>query len=51
MLLLIKTKKDLFKDLEKTIKENHPYETPEIIETDISDGSDDYLAWIVENTR
>lgn len=51
VLLMIKTKKNLFKNLEKIIKASHPYETPEIIEIDISDGSDDYLGWIVENTK
>jgi periplasmic divalent cation tolerance protein len=45
-LLIIKSKKDLFKKVEKKIKSIHSYETPEIISFDISDGSKEYLEWI-----
>lgn len=48
LLLIIKTIRDNFKELEKTIKENHPYEVPEIISTEISKGSKEYLKWIDE---
>jgi periplasmic divalent cation tolerance protein len=45
-LLIIKTKKDLFKKVEEKIKNLHSYETPEIISFDISKGSKEYLEWI-----
>jgi periplasmic divalent cation tolerance protein len=45
-LCLIKSKKNLFNELEKTIKENHPYETPEITATPIVAGSAEYLGWM-----
>jgi periplasmic divalent cation tolerance protein len=45
-LLIIKSKKELFKEIEEKIKSLHTYETPEIISFDISNGSKDYLAWI-----
>jgi periplasmic divalent cation tolerance protein len=45
-LLIIKSKKELFKEVEEKIKSLHTYETPEIISFDISNGSKDYLAWI-----
>ena len=45
-LLWIKTRKILFKKLQERILELHPYELPEIIALDISDGLPDYLAWV-----
>jgi len=50
-LCLIKTKRELYADVEKTIKENHSYEIPEIIATEIKDGSSDYLDWINNETK
>jgi periplasmic divalent cation tolerance protein len=45
-LCLIKSEKSLYKDLEKAIKEMHPYETPEIIAVPIVAGSKEYLGWL-----
>jgi len=45
-LCLIKSKKTLYEELEKTIKEIHPYEISEIIAVPIIAGSDDYLKWL-----
>ncbi|MCL2390324.1 MAG: divalent-cation tolerance protein CutA [Endomicrobia bacterium] len=45
-LLVMKTVKAKFSDLEKRVKKVHPYEVPEIIAADISAGSKDYLDWI-----
>ena len=45
-LCLIKSKKGLYNELERTIKEIHPYETPEIIAVPISEGSKDYMEWL-----
>ncbi len=42
----IKTKKDLYEELEELILEIHPYETPELIAVDIVEGSEEYLDWI-----
>ncbi|MFO7888754.1 MAG: divalent-cation tolerance protein CutA [bacterium] len=49
--LLIKTKKALYKKVEKYIKKMHSYEVPEIITIPIQDGSKEYLAWIDEVTE
>jgi periplasmic divalent cation tolerance protein len=49
--LFIKTKKDLYPQLEKRMKEIHPYDVPEIIALPILLGSDDYLGWIDRETR
>ena len=44
--LVIKTRADRFAELEQFIKAHHPYETPEIVRIDITDGSEAYLRWI-----
>ena len=49
-LLSIKTKKELFSKVKSKILELHSYDTPEIIELDISNISEDYLRFIKENT-
>jgi len=45
-LCFIKSKKSLYDELEKAIKEIHPYEAPEIIAMPIVRGSKDYLEWL-----
>lgn len=50
ILLSIKTKKELFSKVKSKILELHSYDTPEIIELDISNISEDYLKFIKENT-
>lgn len=49
-LLIIKTKKSLFKKLEKAIRERHEYELPEIVATPIIDGNKEYLRWLKNET-
>ncbi|MFA5388773.1 MAG: divalent-cation tolerance protein CutA [Candidatus Omnitrophota bacterium] len=43
---IAKAKRTLYKRIEKVIRENHPYDTPEIIAVPITAGSKDYLKWI-----
>ncbi|HYA12705.1 MAG TPA: divalent-cation tolerance protein CutA [Syntrophales bacterium] len=43
---VIKSRKDLYKDIEKAIKSVHPYEVPEIVALPITTGSGDYLDWL-----
>lgn len=50
-LLQMKSKKSLYKEIEKIILENHSYETPQLIAYDIVDGYTGYLNWIEEETR
>lgn len=45
-LCIIKSRKDLYKKIEKTIKQIHPYEVPEILAIPITRGSKDYLMWL-----
>ncbi len=42
----IKTGKNLYKEVEKVIQENHSYELPEIISIEISGGSKKYFDWM-----
>lgn len=50
-LLIIKSKKSLFKKIKNRIQQLHLYECPEIIALPILQGSEDYLAWISKNTQ
>jgi periplasmic divalent cation tolerance protein len=48
---LIKSKQSLYREVEKTIKMLHPYETPEIIALPIVSGSDDFLEWLNDELK
>ena len=50
-LLIIKTQKQRFEELEKKVKSLHSYSVPEIISLPIVEGSSAYLNWIRENTK
>ena len=50
VLMLIKTRKELFEELKDTIVRHHPYEVPEVVALDITHGNEQYLKWIDENT-
>lgn len=43
-LVLFKTRKELYPELEKKLLEIHPYKTPEILFIDVEKGSAAYLA-------
>jgi periplasmic divalent cation tolerance protein len=45
-LLLIKTTREAYPELETAIRENHSYQTPEIIALPVEAGSDGYLNWL-----
>ena len=51
VLMLVKTRKEHFKDLEKRVRELHPYEVPEIIALPIIEGFEGYLGWLKEETE
>ncbi len=48
-LCLIKTTRDLLKQVSMAIRAIHPYETPEIVATPIIEGNPDYLRWIQDS--
>lgn len=45
-LLLIKTKDSQFSKVEKIVKDNHPYEVPEIIAFGMDKINKNYLKWL-----
>jgi periplasmic divalent cation tolerance protein len=46
--LLIKTQRGRFSEIESFIKDNHPYELPELIAVSVVAGSEPYLRWLRE---
>ncbi|MGH7826510.1 MAG: divalent-cation tolerance protein CutA [Candidatus Binatia bacterium] len=45
-LLIIKSKKELFRSVEKRVRELHSYSVPEVIALPIIEGSQGYLEWL-----
>ena len=48
--LMIKTRAEIYDDVEAAIKSLHPYELPEIIAVPIERGLPDYLEWVNAET-
>jgi periplasmic divalent cation tolerance protein len=48
--VLYKTTAARYAELEAYIKREHTYDTPEVIATSITAGSDEYLAWLRTET-
>jgi periplasmic divalent cation tolerance protein len=49
--LIMKTRKSLYKKVEKRLKELHPYEVPAIVTYEIKEGLNNYLSWIQKETE
>ena len=50
-LIIIKTANGKLNSLKKFIVENHPYDIPEFIATEITDGYEKYLEWISDSVN
>jgi periplasmic divalent cation tolerance protein len=50
-ILIIKTQRKRFEELEKRVKSFHSYSVPEIISLPIVEGSSSYLKWVEEMTQ
>lgn len=50
-LLIVKTRRDRFRALERAVKTLHQYTIPEIIALPIVAGSQAYLAWVRKEAR
>jgi len=50
VLLLVKTARARFVDLENRMREMHTYETPEIIALPVTAASEPYLNWLMSTT-
>ena len=51
VLMVAKSTAALLPEVIALVKENHPYEVPEVIALPIVGGLDDYLGWIRRETR
>lgn len=49
-LMIMKTRRELFPELQAAVKELHPYDVPEIISLPIDQGLPEYLRWVDEST-
>jgi len=49
--VLAKSRNDLFKEIEKKIKEIHSYELPCILALQVEEGNKEYLDWVGEETK
>jgi periplasmic divalent cation tolerance protein len=49
--VFIKTRAELYPELERAIREQHPYEVPEIVAIPLGEGASDYLLWVESETR
>ena len=50
-LLIIKSSKKLFPELEKEVMRIHPYEVPEILALPVSGGNEAYLKWLKKELK
>ncbi|CAD2212812.1 periplasmic divalent cation tolerance protein [Angomonas deanei] len=50
VLLLVKTQTHLVDNVISIVKENHPYDCPEIVSVPMGKGSPDYLDWVKAST-
>lgn len=51
VLMVIKTKKACYAELEQTIVQQHSYQVPQVVQIPFVEGYNPYLAWIEANTR
>jgi periplasmic divalent cation tolerance protein len=51
ILLVIKTSREIFPELQAEIRKLHSYATPEIICLPIIDGSREYLEWLAQSVK
>jgi len=51
VILIVKTQKSLFEQVQKRVKELHCYEVPCVIQIDVPKGSQEYLKWISDETK
>ncbi|PPK64859.1 divalent-cation tolerance protein CutA [Actinokineospora auranticolor] len=49
--LVVKTAADRLRPLVDYIKANHSYDVPQVVATEVVAGSDEYLAWVRDETR
>ncbi|XP_034233947.1 protein CutA homolog [Thrips palmi] len=51
VLMMIKTRTSLIADVVQLVKNDHPYDCPEVISVPIESGSEDYLKWVSDSVQ
>lgn len=51
VLMIMKSREALCKEIVEAVIKNHPYDTPEVIGLPIVGGFGKYMDWVIENTR
>jgi len=51
VVMIAKSQKVHFENIKKEVKAHHPYDCPCILSLPISDGNEDYLNWILKETK
>lgn len=51
ILMIMKSRTDLLREIVDEVKKNHPYKVPEIIATPIIGGNPDYIQWVIGATK
>lgn len=51
LVCIMKSRMDLYPELERVIRSLHTYKVPEILATEIKTGFRDYLAWLDQELR
>jgi periplasmic divalent cation tolerance protein len=51
VLLLIKSREGLVRDISRAVKDDHPYDIPEVIALPVKSGLGEYLRWIDSETK
>lgn len=49
VLVLFKTRREIYPALEARLKSLHPYEVPELVAVELATGLPAYLAWVAES--
>jgi periplasmic divalent cation tolerance protein len=50
VLVLMKTRADVYERLQQFICDHHPYDVPEILQIPVTSGYGPYLSWVSDNT-
>jgi periplasmic divalent cation tolerance protein len=50
VVVLMKTRRGLWSDLEKAVADRHPYDVPELLALPVQSGLEAYLAWLSAET-
>jgi periplasmic divalent cation tolerance protein len=50
VLMIVKSRRELFRRLRDAVKKLHSYSVPEVVALPVIEGSEDYLNWLREET-